>query len=89
MSLGERLRKAERVTIELDRALVDGKDVLGRLVQIAAVRRGGDDAPKPQATPAAERATPPQPARGDAQAVAAAAQAFAERLRHKVHGLAA
>ena len=35
IGLGERLRKAERVTIEIGRAIVAGKDLLGRLSQIA------------------------------------------------------
>src|ERR1700727_3815850 len=35
MGLGERLRKAERVGIEIDRAIAGGKDLLGRLSQIA------------------------------------------------------
>jgi Domain of unknown function (DUF6468) len=79
MGLGERLRKSERVTIEIDRAIVAGKDLLGRLSQIVTAGRSHD-----------EPAAPPNDARrSDAKAVAAAAEAFAERVRTKVHGLAA
>jgi hypothetical protein len=80
VGLGARLRSADRFTADLDRSIAAGKDVLDRLTQIV-VAGGGT-------VPAA-----PRPAIGDtprdAQAVAAAAQAFAERLRMKVHGLAA
>jgi hypothetical protein len=72
--LGERLRRAERVTTSLDRSLAAGKDVIERASQIAAAER---KQPEPFAP------------RSDAQSVAAAAQAFAERLRVKVNGLAA
>jgi hypothetical protein len=79
MGLGERLRKSERVTIEMDRAIVAGKDLLGRLSQIVTAGRGANEAvvPVAESRPSAARA------------VAAAAEAFAERLRTKVHGLAA
>jgi hypothetical protein len=74
-SLGERLRRAERVTTSLDRSLAAGKDVIERVSQIATAGR------KEQLEPIVHRS--------DAQSVAAAAQAFAERLRVKVNGLAA
>jgi hypothetical protein len=79
MGLGERLRKSERVTIEIDRAIVAGKDLLGRLSQIVTAGRSHD-----------EPVLPLEDARrSDAKAVAAAAEAFADRMRTKVHGLAA
>jgi hypothetical protein len=74
IGLGDRLTRAERFTAELDRELAAGKDLLGRLSQIVSAGRPSHE---------------PAPVRNDAQAVAAAAQAFAERLRSKVHGLAA
>jgi hypothetical protein len=79
MGLGERLRKAERVSIEVDRTIAAGKDLLGRLSQIVTAGRGSDEAiaPRSEGKP------------NDAKAVAAAAEAFSERLRTKVHGLAA
>jgi len=40
--LGERLRKAERVTIEIDRAVSAGRELLGRLSQIVTAGRGSD-----------------------------------------------
>ena len=42
MGLGERLRKAERVTIEIDRAVVSGKDLVSRLSQIVSAGRRPD-----------------------------------------------
>jgi hypothetical protein len=79
MGLGERLRKAERVTIEIDRTIVAGKDLLGRLSHVMTAGRDND---LPVAALKEAR-------RSDAKGVAAAAEAFAERLRMKVHGLAA
>jgi hypothetical protein len=75
IGLGERLNRAEAVSADLDRKLTVGKDVLSRLSQIAAAAR-----------PAHEPAPPPV---NEAKSVAVAAQAFADRLRTKVHGLAA
>jgi Domain of unknown function (DUF6468) len=97
MGLGERLRKAERASIEIDRAVVAGKDLLGRLSQIAAAGRRVDTskampsaAPRSEVQPVAARVEAPQKETPrNAQAVAAAAEAFAEKLRTKVHGLAA
>jgi hypothetical protein len=43
MGLGERLRKAERVSIEMDRAVVAGKDLLSRLSQIVSAGRRSDE----------------------------------------------
>ena len=75
--LGARLASADRFSAELDRGIAVAKDLLDRLPPIA----GGADA---QQT-ATERYAP----RNDPQAIAAAARAFAERLRVKVYGLAA
>jgi len=72
--LGERLARAERLCAELDRKFTTGKDVLGHLSHATSVGRR------------MEEANPPLQ---DAQAIAAAAGAFAERLRSKVFGLAA
>jgi hypothetical protein len=80
VGLAARLRSADRFTADLDRSVTAGKDLLERLTQIV-VAGGG-------AVPVAPR-QPSEVPRNDAQAVAAAAQAFAERLRMKVHGLAA
>jgi hypothetical protein len=77
IGLGERLSRAEAVSTDLDRKLTVGKDVLNRLSQIAAAAR-----------PAHEPAPPPPPV-NEAKSVAVAARAFADRLRTKVHGLAA
>ncbi len=72
-NLGERLERMERVSAELDEQLGAGEALLARLTRIAGAGR-----------PAAEPATVP-----DAKAVAAAAQAFAERTRARLGGLAA
>jgi hypothetical protein len=76
--LSERLSRAETMTGELDRRLVAGRDVLHRLSQIVSAGRGGLDREQREAAAA-----------GDARSVAVAAGAFAEKLRTKVHGLAA
>lgn len=103
--LGERLRKAERVTIEIERTVVAGKELLGRLSQIVTAGRRNehpvvplDEAPRNEATADAkmkpnteiEAGADGKPnTRTDARAVAAAAEAFAARVRTKMHGLAA
>jgi hypothetical protein len=108
MGLGERLRKAERLSIEIDRAVVSGKDLVSRLSQIVSAGRRADDAAAAIAeTRRSETKANVKGDKGDnsdnsdakserkaavtidPRAVAAAAQAFAERLRTKVHGLAA
>ena len=95
--LGERLRKAERVTVEIERAAVAGKELLSRLSQIVTAGRGHDhpvaavgDARReePKAEIGNKHEAKPE-VRTDAKAVAAAAEAFAARVRNKVHGLAA
>ena len=90
--LGERLRSADRFTADLDRSVAAGQDLLDRLTRIVVAAGAGaipaarSKAPAAAVTRAARQAA--ESPRG-AQAVAAAAQAFAERLRVKVHGLAA
>jgi Domain of unknown function (DUF6468) len=95
MGLGERLRKAERVGIEIDRAIVGGKDLVNRLSQIVNAGRRADEPVAPlgdadQSSATSDIKFEPKPeTRSNARAVAAAAEAFAERVRSKVHGLAA
>ena len=72
-SLGERLQRAESLSADIERQLDAGEDLLERLIRIAGAARPADE---PAATP-------------DAKAVAAAAQAFAERTRARLRGLAA
>jgi hypothetical protein len=83
IGLGARLRSADRFTADLDRSITGGRNLLERLTQI--VIAGGGTVPAAAAVPRHSEANEPR----DAQAVAVAAQAFAERLRMKVHGLAA
>lgn len=75
--LGARLASADRFSAELDCGIVAAKGLLDRLSHIA----GGEEGQQ-----AANERHPP---RNDPQAIAAAARAFAERLRVKVYGLAA
>ncbi len=96
MGLGERLRKAERVNIEIDRAVVAGKDLLNRLSQIVSAGRRSEDQALPDNLRYGEakaNGKAESKARlasmADPSAVAAAVEAFVERLRSKVHGLAA
>ncbi|HEX4408518.1 MAG TPA: DUF6468 domain-containing protein [Xanthobacteraceae bacterium] len=104
MSLGERLRKAERVSIEIDRAVVAGKDLVNRVSQMVAAGRSGARAKEADVVPIEVKAADASstrpvevaapaamagPGTASAKAVAAAAEAFTERLRNKVHGLAA
>jgi hypothetical protein len=87
VELAARLTRGDRLTAELDRRIAAGKSVLERLTRAAAA---GDNASKEQPpAPVAQRRSETKPPAQDVQAVAAAAQAFAEKLRVKVHGLAA
>jgi hypothetical protein len=105
LGLGARLQSADRFTADLDRSIAAGKDLFERLSQIVTAGGGAMARPVDTSSSAGTVAqlqnalTPPRidpglhnapaPPRTDAQAVAAAAQAFADRLRMKVHGLAA
>jgi hypothetical protein len=83
--LGARLRSADRFTADLDRSIAAGKGLFERLTQIVVAGGGAAPAAAPALTPRHVEVDAPR----DAQSVAAAAQAFAERLRTKVYGLAA
>jgi Domain of unknown function (DUF6468) len=83
IGLGQRLSRAETLSADFDRRLNSGRDVLNRLSQIVLAGKGGNE-PEPAPPPPA-----PLPQRNGALAVAAAAQAMSDRLRMKVHGLAA
>jgi hypothetical protein len=72
-SLGERLPRVESLSADIERQLSAGEDLLARLIRIAGAARPADE---PAAVP-------------DAKAVAAAAQAFTERARARLRGLAA
>jgi hypothetical protein len=94
VGLGGRLRSADRFTADLDRSIAAGQDLLARLSQIVAAGAGaaaGAGKPvelgAPGGPPVLQK--PVAAARNNPQAIAAEAQAFAERLRIKVHGLAA
>ncbi len=82
-TLGSRLREAEAYCKAIATSLQAGEEVLGRLRKIAYANTllGGESTPEPDLVPA--------PAANDAKAVAAAAQAFAERARVRAQGRAA
>lgn len=73
-SLGEALQSADKLSETLGQQVVAGESLLVRITRIVGVSQPG--------APAA----PPAP---DAKALAAAAQAFAERTRTRASGLAA
>ena len=75
-TLGERLRTADRCCAELNQQISAGDVVLKRLSRIVAAARPGEGSSGPLAAP-------------DPKAVAAAAQAFAERARTRLGALAA
>jgi hypothetical protein len=77
--LGQRLKSAERLSIDLAHQIVAGEQVVAKLSQIAGAARG--------LGPAAAAAAPVAP--NDAQATVAAAQAFAVRARLRAQGAAA
>jgi hypothetical protein len=72
-ALGERIKRTEAMSGDLERQLVAGEQLLGRLVRITEAGRPAE-------------AVSPQPAVPNAFAVAAAAQAFAERARARLQG---
>jgi hypothetical protein len=73
-SLSERLARVGTMSGELERQIGAGEQLLGKLTRIVG----------------AARPVEPEPARiSDAKSVAAAAQAFAERTRGRLDGLAA
>jgi hypothetical protein len=76
-TLSERLRDAEHFSAEIARQIAAGGGILSRLAQIAAV-------PTP---PVKTRES--EPAVPDPKTIMAAAQAFADRARSRVKGLAA
>ena len=77
-TLGERLKAAERYSVEMRSNATAGAEVLNRLSKIAGARLMGTE---PEDEPADDRRTP--------RSIVAAAQAFAERARARVKGLAA
>jgi len=76
-TLGERLKAAERFSIEMRENATAGAEVLDRLTRIAGAHLTG-------AEPEEQQESPP-----DAKSIVAAAQAFAARTRARVKGLAA
>lgn len=77
--LSSRIQKSEQLASDIDKQMKAGEQLLSKLARIAAAARPAEPLPAPPAPPA-----PP-----DAKAVAAAAQAFTERARARLSGLAA
>jgi hypothetical protein len=75
--LSARLQRSEELSEEIEQKMKAAETLLAKLARIAAVGR-------PSAAPEPERVTPPDP-----NLVAAAAQAFTERARARLKGLAA
>ena len=71
-TLGERLARSERLSADFDHQLKVGQELLAKITRITGAARA--------AAPVEEPAVP------DAKAVAAAAQAFAERTRARLGG---
>lgn len=76
-TLGPRLHRVETLSGELSRQISLAEGVLAKISRIASVASGARGA-EPEAVPSP-----------DARTVAAAAQAFAERARARLNGLAA
>jgi hypothetical protein len=72
--LGERLKTAERLAAEMDRRVEAGESLLSRLSRIVL---------------AAQPAQAPQDGVSDPKGMIAAAQAFADRARSRLNGIAA
>jgi hypothetical protein len=72
-SLGQRLQRVETFSVDLERQLTAGEELMARLIRITGAAR-----------PANEPANVP-----DAKAIASAAQAFADRAHARLRGLAA
>jgi hypothetical protein len=85
-TLGERLRNADQTCAELSQQIKAGDVLIKRLSRIVAASRSGEADPAPAG--AAPAAVVPAAA-PDPKAVAAAAQAFAQRARNRVGSLAA
>lgn len=77
-TLTERLRAAEQFSGDIVRYTEAGGEVLGRLAQIAGIHLARTGTPPPEVQPAT-----------DPKSIAAAAEAFAERARARIKGLAA
>lgn len=85
--IGERLRAAERFSIHVAQQIKAGEDILARLAKIASATQGAKSETSPPAMlPAATLLQVETP---DANAMLAAAKAFAERARARVTNAAA
>ena len=83
-TLGERLRIADRCCADLNQQIKAGDVLMRRLSRIVAAARPTEGDSEPMAAPNAAALIAPDP-----KAVAAAAQAFAERARTRLGALAA
>jgi hypothetical protein len=81
-SLGERLKVAQAMSVNIAKQVSSGEQVVGKLAQIAGL------SPQIGAVPTVI-VSQPAPTVPDARATVAAAQAFAARARLRAHGAAA
>lgn len=91
-TLSTQLRDAEIFNLAIAENLKSGEDVLNRLRKIAYAGAilSRDTPPEPEAQPAPQRRVEPEVAApANTSAMVAAAQAFAERTRSRVRGIAA
>ena len=87
-TLGERLRNADQTCAELSRQIKAGDVLIKRLSRIVAAGARASEA-DPALSGVAPAGAAPAPAGPDPKAVAAAAQAFAQRARIRAGALAA
>jgi len=85
-NLGERLRAAERFSVDIAQQIAAGSEVLQRISQIAAVGRPAQ--PMPPAQPV-QPPPPAPPVSPNMQSTLAAAQALVARARSRSGDLAA
>jgi hypothetical protein len=94
-TLATQLRDAEIFNLAISENLASGEDVLNRLRKIAhagKILTRGETRPEPQPKPAPQASIGPEPAAAapaDTSTMVAAAQAFAERARNRIRGIAA
>jgi Domain of unknown function (DUF6468) len=94
-SLGERLKAAEAISADLDSCIRSGDQVLSRISGIVGSAREAIADAETRMHPVTQREVPPapepvpQPMRTSVINTAAAAEAFAERARRRMQGIAA
>jgi Domain of unknown function (DUF6468) len=86
--LGERLQNAERLTAELERQFAAGENLFSRLSRIASAAQPSQP-PQARQVPQVPQMPQKTPPTADTKAILAAAQAFTDRARSRLRGIAA